>query len=220
MSLPPRFIDLKREIVDLYPNFKERAIQAWGEIIAQLKEVNAEIAKTGPNYIPQVNFADLEKLEPEEIDKIKRRGSVVIKDVVPDEEAVGWKLQLKEFVQANPDVEASAWLNNLYHAKKSDQPSQGVDLSTPLTYADRFRIRRPGLWEMHPPHVDGGTIERWEDPAFRQCFSDILSGNWRSHDPYELKGRLDASTSRYNRPNQVNMSYAAQAETFLTIGKV
>ncbi|KAG6825658.1 hypothetical protein H0H93_000425, partial [Arthromyces matolae] len=99
-------------------------------------------------------------------------------------------------------LKASAWLNNLYHAKKSDQPSQGVDLSTPLTYADRFRIRRPGLWELHPPHVDGGGIERWEDPAFRQCFSDILSGNWRSHDPYEVEGRLDASTSRYNRPGQ------------------
>lgn len=36
---------------------------------------------------------------------IKRRGSVVIKDVVPDEQATGWKDQLREFVTKNPDVD-------------------------------------------------------------------------------------------------------------------
>ena len=53
-------------------------------------------------------------------------------------------------------LRASAWLNNLYHFKTNDGPVEGVDLSTPLTYADRFRIRRPGKsWALHPPHVDG-----------------------------------------------------------------
>lgn len=37
----------------------------------------------------------------------------------------------------------------------------------------------------------------------RLCFKDILSGDWRSHDPYDLDGRLEAMTSLYNRPNQV-----------------
>jgi hypothetical protein len=49
----------------------------------------------------------------------------------------------------------------------------------------------------------GGSIERWEDPCFRKCFEDILSGAWRDHDPYDLKGRLDARSSLYGRPNQV-----------------
>lgn len=98
---------------------------------------------------------------------------------------------------------------------------EGVDLSTPLTYADRFRIRHPGGgWASFPPHVDGvrsslcvsgyyaelgtgGSIERWQDSAFRSCFNDILSGNWRKHDPYALNGRLDARSSLYHRANQV-----------------
>ncbi|KAG6827163.1 hypothetical protein H0H92_012923 [Tricholoma furcatifolium] len=231
-DLPARFSDLKREIANSYPDFKERATKAWGEIIDELKVVTADIAKTGSDYIPQVNFADLKKLGPEEIEKIKRRGSVVIRDVVPDAEAVAWREQLREFVKGNPDaiglpendkqffmlywtkpqvearshpnmLEATVWLNHLYHARGSNVATDGVDLSVPLTYADRFRIRRPGVaWELHPPHVDGGTIERWEDPTFRQCFATILSGDWRSHDPYELKGRLDAISSRYGRPNQ------------------
>lgn len=52
-------------------------------------------------------------------------------------------------------LKAQSWLNNLYHLK-SGQALQGVDLATPLSYADRFRIRRPGItWDVHPPHIDG-----------------------------------------------------------------
>jgi len=56
-------------------------------------------------YIPQVNFADLNNLSREEVERIRSRGTVVIRDIVPDEQAVRWKEELKEFVQANPTVE-------------------------------------------------------------------------------------------------------------------
>lgn len=56
-------------------------------------------------YIPQVNFADLNKLTEQDIEKIKRRGSVVIRDVVDDAQAIQWRKSLEEFVKANPDVE-------------------------------------------------------------------------------------------------------------------
>ena len=69
--------------------------------------------------------------------------------------------------RAHPNVlSAMTWLNTLYHVK-ADEASEraildGVDLSTPLAYADRFRIRHPGVqWNAHPPHIDGGGIERW-----------------------------------------------------------
>ena len=50
----------------------------------------------------------------------------------------------------------------------------------------------------------GGSIERWEDPGFRACFAEIFSGDWRSHDPYDLERRIDAKSSLYNRKNQVS----------------
>ncbi|KAG9225114.1 hypothetical protein CCMSSC00406_0007475 [Pleurotus cornucopiae] len=100
---------------------------------------------------------------------------------------------------------ASTWFNNLFHSK-SGQNIDGVDMSAPLTYADRVRIRPPGRWpNALPPHVDGATLERWEEPNMRLCFKDILSGDWRSHDPYDLDGRLEAMTSLYNRPNQCSV---------------
>jgi len=52
-----------------------------------------------------VNFGDLNNLGKEELERIRRGGTVVIRDIVPDEQAVKWKEELKEFVQANPKVE-------------------------------------------------------------------------------------------------------------------
>ena len=134
--------------------------------------------------------------------------------------------------RSHPNLLASiVWLNNLYQAQgaetgNSEKDEQlantlkGVDLSTPLSYADRFRIRKPGIqWDFHPPHIDGasrlqslssliheipvgGTMERWEDPSFRKCFENILNGNWRDHDPFALEGRLNARNSLHGMPNQ------------------
>ncbi|KAJ8692194.1 hypothetical protein PTI98_009529 [Pleurotus ostreatus] len=248
-GMPPRFVDLKQEIASSYPDFEQRATKAWNEILVALEEVTKSIAEGGSEVrassidvrflndvllwqsIAQVNFSQLDSLTSSEIESIKRKGCVVIRDVVDDAEARGWKDALEEFIKSNPDVEgvppdnkqffqlfwtksqvlarshpnmlaAQVWANNLYHIKSGRTP-EGVDLSTPLSYADRFRIRRPGIrWDVHPPHVDGGAIERWQDEQFRTCFTDILSGNWRAHDPYDLEGRLNARSSLYGRPNQ------------------
>lgn len=87
--------------------------------------------------------------------------------------------------RAHPNVlRLGTWLNNLYHIDVPEDSMtdvlKGVELSTPLSYADRFRIRHavsnvhaakplidPGIrhpgvqWNAHPPHIDGGGIERW-----------------------------------------------------------
>ena len=72
--------------------------------------------------------------------------------------------------RAHPNVlKASAWLNNLYHAK-SGNTLEGVDLSVPLTYADRFRIRHPGgNWTSFPPHLDGMSPHCIHDQSL-DCF--------------------------------------------------
>ena len=54
-------------------------------------------------YIPQISFNSLDSLSQDEIEKIKRRGSVLIRDVVDDAQAVEWKDELKEFVKVNDE---------------------------------------------------------------------------------------------------------------------
>ncbi|EAU85169.2 DUF1479 domain-containing protein [Coprinopsis cinerea okayama7 len=252
--LPERFSDLKKAIAASYgPDF-EKARKAWGEIVEELGRFVQVVEREGSDYIPRVKFQELDSLSEEEITRIRRVGTVVIQDIVDDNEAIAWRESLKAFVKDNPDVEgspeedkqffqlywtraqvqarshpnvlaATVWLNKLYHVKDEKlMEAEGVDLSTPLTYADRFRIRHPNnLWPGFPPHVDGGAIERWEDPSFRKCFADILSGDWRKHDPYDLAGRLNARSSLYGRPNQSSVfrtfqGWLAMSETAPTEG--
>ncbi|KAF7312021.1 hypothetical protein MIND_00214000 [Mycena indigotica] len=231
------FADIKAAIAaENGPDFEQKATQAWAEIIAELQLVTNTIAQEGPSYIPTVSFADIQagSLSAAQIAEVKRKGSVVIKDVIDDKQARLWKEELEEFVKKNPQAEgfpeddkqffhlywtrsqlearahpnmlaATTWLNTLYQPTGTSNASTlaGVDLKTPLSYADRFRIRRPGFeWNAHPPHIDGGTIERWQDIKMRSCFSDILAGSWKKHDPYVLEPRLEARTSLYQRPNQ------------------
>ena len=51
---------------------------------------------------------------------------------------------------------ASARLNEFYHVNGQTH-LDGVDLKTPLSYADRYRIRKADgkPWSRFPPHVDG-----------------------------------------------------------------
>ncbi|PBL02195.1 DUF1479-domain-containing protein [Armillaria gallica] len=239
MSESSHLIHIKGEIASSYPDFEERVTQAWADILVELKKVTQKISAGGSEFIPQVQFSELQSLPADKIAEIRRKGCLVIKDIVDDEQAIAWKKSLKEFISANPDVDgfphddkqffmlywtksqlearshpnmlvASAWLNNLYHAE-AGQKLDGVDLSSPLSYADRFRIRHPGtVWTTFPPHVDGGSIERWEDPSFRSCFADIFSGQWRKHDPFALTGRVSAQNSLHGRPNQSSIFRAFQ----------
>jgi hypothetical protein len=84
---------------------------------------------------------------------------------------------------------ATAWLSKLYHIQVADTGNsekneqlantlEGVDLNIPLTYADRFRIRKPGSkWNLdfNPPHVDGACfifgLLRQSVPSFRIRYS-------------------------------------------------
>jgi len=231
--LPDRFAELKREIAESHgPDFALRISRAWKEVIEQLSKLTGDIQEASSGFIPEVSFSGLEQLTDGEIAHIRQRGCVVIKDVVDDTEAERWKEELLKFTQDNPTcpgfpttdkqffhiywskpqvearahpnvLKASTWLNKLYQWNSS---TDGVDLDTPLTYADRFRIRKPGVqWDAHPPHIDGGSIERWEDVAFRTCFKEILDGQWREHNAYDLEGRINARSSIYGRPNQASI---------------
>jgi len=45
-------------------------------------------------------------------------------------------------------------------------------------------------------------MERWEDPGFRNVYSDILKGDWKAHDPYDLGKRINMNSNIYKRPGQ------------------
>ncbi|KAF7309170.1 Duf1479 domain protein [Mycena kentingensis (nom. inval.)] len=89
---------------------------------------------------------------------------------------------------------------------KTSAAADEIDLATPVSYFDRLRIRGPGDTQFAlGPHVDAGSIERWEDPDYRRCFAKILEGRWREYDPYDVEPRIHAKQDLYNAPNQCSI---------------
>ena len=82
------------------------------------------ISNTLKQYIPQINFNSLDSISQDEIEKIKRRGSVLIRDVVDNAQAVKWKDELKEFVKVNDKrrVEGIHSLNEFKNPIQSYKP--------------------------------------------------------------------------------------------------
>ena len=85
----------------------------------------------------------------------------------------------------------------------TSDPNSEVSLVQPISYFDRLRIREPSPtgWFIGP-HIDGGGIERWEDPGYRSCYARIFEGgdSWRQHDPYDASPRLIAKQDLYDSP--------------------
>lgn len=59
-----------------------------------------------------------------------------------------------------------------------------------LTYVDRLRIRQPGDARFAlGPHADGGSVERWEDPTYRDAYAPVFAGRWREFDAFDMRSR-------------------------------
>lgn len=93
-------------------------------------------------------------------------------------------------------------LLSLWHSSGSFPAS--IDFTTPISYFDRLRIRTPGDRSFTlGPHIDGGSVERWEDTAFRRVWTKILcsgQNSWETFDPFDATWRVNARQDLYNTP--------------------
>lgn len=167
------------------------------------------------------------------LDEIRHRGSVVVRNVIPRDTARGFQEQIKEYAAANqervkafpPDspavyelywtpsqakarahanmLDTQRFLQRLWH---SSDPNTRISTRNPLTYGDRLRIRNPGDAKFTlGPHIDGGSLERWEDPEYSRVYSKILEGKWEEYDPYDAKHRVKANMDLYNGAGACSM---------------
>ncbi|KAI0260969.1 hypothetical protein BC834DRAFT_925695 [Gloeopeniophorella convolvens] len=238
-ALPARFSELKKSI------WNDALVQSWREVVEELRVATKEVAAKGTDIVPSVQFSDIENgLSKDQIEEIRKRGVVLVRGGVPREEALGWKQSLKEYATLNRDrvkgfpegnvqvfeiynsiaqtlarthpalLQTQRALLGLWHASN---PDAKLSLRTPISYYDRFRIRQPGDRSfVLGPHIDGGSLERWEDPNYRACFGAILAGRWRAHDPFDAAPRLNAKQDLYNAPSQCSVFRPWQGWTALS----
>ncbi|KAG2121235.1 DUF1479-domain-containing protein [Suillus clintonianus] len=243
-ALPARFAQLKKDVLTDMGATHASIVQAWKQVLVALEGRTKEVISLGGEVIPRVSFTDIKRgLSDTQKDVIKKSGVVVVTGAVSKEEALRWKASVKEYIAANPvkgfpahDIQAYELYNTkpqiaarthpailrtqqellqLWH----DPSNKHVDFSTPISYFDRLRIRTPGDSSFTlGPHIDGGSVERWEDPTFRRVFHRILEGGtgWKSHDPFDVSWRMDAKQDLYNAPNQCSILRCWQGWTSLS----
>ncbi|KAL7315823.1 hypothetical protein PS15m_004994 [Mucor circinelloides] len=227
-QLDPRLLALKKEIAPKDPSILNAAYQ---RLLASFEQETPEIKEKGSSIVPQVEFEEIQVNNgrfPANIEaEIRRRGCVVIRNVIPEQEARGYKNQIKSYIanhpgqiegfpKNDPQVWELYWsqsqvsarshprfetatlaLNHLWHAEDDTV----IDLTKNLAYCDRLRIRKPGDQSFAlQEHVDSGSIERWQDPEYRKCYTDIFNGDWEKHDSFDATHRVEARMDYYNSP--------------------
>jgi hypothetical protein len=101
------------------------------------------------------------------------------------------------------------FMQQLWH---SSDPDSKISTTNPLSYADRLRIRDPGDAKFTlGPHIDGGSLERWEDPEYSRVYTKILEGHWEQYDAWDARHRLNAQMDLYNGAGACSMLRFFQA---------
>lgn len=101
--LSQRYLDLKKDIL----KNNEKVIEvSWKRLVSSFEFELQTIKKTGPNIIPQVEYHDIIANGgqfPENVaNEIRKRGVVVVKNVVDKNTALGYKKNVKEYIKTHP----------------------------------------------------------------------------------------------------------------------
>jgi len=107
--LDERFATIKKKLIQ---GHEEQVVASWKRLLTDLKKETDVIAKYGPAIIPQVLFEDLDTLPADTAAEIRKRGVAVIKNVVPQEEARGYKSMVEDYVKLNPWTKGSSNCNH------------------------------------------------------------------------------------------------------------
>ncbi|ODV85768.1 hypothetical protein CANARDRAFT_27861 [[Candida] arabinofermentans NRRL YB-2248] len=226
-TLPLTYAAIKKRLVTDPQAFKA----SWLKLKKRLADEIEKISKEGPAIIPSVEFSELQTMSNEKRKEVLKRGCVVVRNVIPRDEARSYKFELEEYIKNNPQtagfpnnakvvyelywskpqikarsnprlIKTLNFMNKLWHADDATE----ICLDENLSYADRLRIRNPGdrLFTLGP-HSDAGSIERWEDENYSKCYKDIWDGKWEDYDAYNATHRVDANSSLYDSQGNCTM---------------
>lgn len=115
--------------------------------------------------------------------------------------------------QAESLTRVRIFLNRLWLSESEGKRHFDPD-ETPA-YADRIRRRPPGATSLGlSPHVDGGSVERWLEPNFRNVYRHVFSGEWRKYDAFDAAWRTEVQ--EFASPAMCSMFRTFQGWTALT----
>lgn len=167
-ELPPRFSDLKREIIGVHG---DAILASWMRLLKHLGEQTIPgVEELGPQSVPEVDFATIVEnkgdLPDEKRILLERCGTIVIRGLFSEEQALSWKQSVRDYVKANPatrgfpadDIQVYElyWSKAQLEARSHDnmllvqsalnrvwkkKPEDKVVLTESASYCDRLRMR-------------------------------------------------------------------------------
>jgi hypothetical protein len=150
--------------------FPKEQAEAWDRQVAQYVEENHLDAKLA-NAAEDKYFGTLASAKPQIY-------------------GVYWSKPQVAVRQSEQHTKVRVFLNRLWQSE-----SNGIrhfDPDEAPVYADRMRRRPPQSASLGlSPHVDGGSVERWLEPNFRQVYRHVFSGNWQKYNAYDAAHRTD-----------------------------
>ena len=221
--LDPRFAQVKSKLI---AGNEEALHDSWNRLLASLREEIPLIAELGSKSVPEIDFKDIDNASEGFRAEHKKRGVAVIRNVLPRQQVLDLKQELRDYIAANPQtkafppenpqvyelywsptqikarshpnlIKAQRFLMEFWHSK---DPNALISSSHPTIYADRLRMRLPGDAKFAlGPHVDGGSCERWEPEGYGRgnVYDKIWQGKWEEYDPWESSCRLPVVSDMY-----------------------
>jgi hypothetical protein len=99
--LDPRYADLKKRLI----NGHEEALRdSWVRLLNQLRKEVPVIAALGSGVIPEIEFKDIDSPSKRFNKAYRDTGVAVIRNVVPEQEALKFKSDLREYIKKNPQT--------------------------------------------------------------------------------------------------------------------
>lgn len=99
-ALPERFADIK---LDLTGN-RDILRASWNRLLRRLQEESEIVKAQGSDCIPEIQFSDLDNAGDDFNRAIRERGVAVIRQVIPEKEARGYKEEVEAYIAANPST--------------------------------------------------------------------------------------------------------------------
>jgi hypothetical protein len=117
--LPERFAQLKKRLLT---GHKEQVQSSWVRLLKKLQEDIEIIKQQSPAIIPEIDFKDIEDVPESFQSELKKRGVAVVRNVVPQEEALKYKRDIQEYIKANPSTKGQI-LNQNSNSNSAKNPS-------------------------------------------------------------------------------------------------
>ena len=99
--LSPEYADLKGRLIRGHEN---EVRESWERLLRDLREEVPLIIELGSKAIPEISFKDIDNAPEKFNSELKNRGVAVVRGVVPQQEALQWKEDLREYIRLNPQT--------------------------------------------------------------------------------------------------------------------